>query len=426
MKLRLSLRLYFLAGVLFLMTALVAGFSVVSVNNFLDGMDAVMRGTMQDMANSVDVEDGRVHELLDVKVSRRWQDMPTDLTQHFDGPPEQFGVLKKFVRQENWFTRPTEGHLAMKVKRSDGQIRYLVKSFGPAPKEDEHRSIWHNRIVQALVFGLLCIAVCWALLLLLLKHIASPIERLRQWARELSPERLANPAPDFRYSELNALAELIRQSLSSVQEGLAREQDFLRHASHELRTPIAVVRSNTELLNKLLPDATSKQQAVIQRITNAGVTMSDLTETLLWLSREHESAPATREVRLDQLLEQLAEDLRYLIKGKRLALHMDCHVATVTVSETACRIVLNNLIRNAFQHTQSGWVNIQQMGNRVLITNHDDESSEAEQQELGFGLGLALTEKLTRRLGWKYTNQPGSSGHSVEVILPNASPTALG
>ncbi|WP_244225164.1 histidine kinase dimerization/phospho-acceptor domain-containing protein [Vibrio aquaticus] len=62
---------------------------------------------------------------------------------------------------------------------------------------------------------------------------------------------------------------------------------FLGYASHELRTPIAVTRNNSELLCKMISKGipSEKQLVVLDRIERAGFTMTDLTETLLWLNQ---------------------------------------------------------------------------------------------------------------------------------------------
>ncbi|WP_319381848.1 hypothetical protein [Thiomicrorhabdus sp.] len=76
----------------------------------------------------------------------------------------------------------------------------------------------------------------------LLKAVGKPIERLGEWSKNLSVDTVGEPIPDFRYKELNDLAGLIRHGLVASHRSLEREQRFLQYASHELRTPIAVIR----------------------------------------------------------------------------------------------------------------------------------------------------------------------------------------
>ena len=90
--------------------------------------------------------------------------------------------------------------------------------------------------------------------------------------------------------------------------------------------------------------------------------------------------------------------------------------SVITTDATACHIVLTNLIRNAYQHTQFGQVHITQQGGKVTIVNcskQDDapkaSSPSAKHASMGYGLGLQLSEKIIKRHGWIYdvNDMPG-------------------
>ncbi|MEB3733550.1 hypothetical protein ULF88_04010 [Halopseudomonas pachastrellae] len=60
-----------------------------------------------------------------------------------------------------------------------------------------------------------------------MRRVARPVGALGDWARGLNEQNLSQPAPDFSYPELNEFASLVRSSLSSVQQSLARERRFV-------------------------------------------------------------------------------------------------------------------------------------------------------------------------------------------------------
>jgi signal transduction histidine kinase len=263
-------------------------------------------------------------------------------------------------------------------------------------------------------------AIMGGVIMLLLRRVSRPVAALGQWARSLSSENLSEPPPDFSYPELNELAELMKNSLSSVQESLDREHNFLRYASHELRTPIAVIRNNIELLHKIKEnlnvEKNNRLEKVVDRIDRAGMNMQYLTETLLWLSRtEMEALPGT-EFELDRVLAELVEEMQYLLDRKAVDLDIETSTCSVCLPEFPVRIVLGNLIRNAFQHTWEGTITIRQQGNSVVIRN-PQTSADTDQQDLGFGLGLQLTDQLTRKLGWHYEDTSTPNFHQVSIVF---------
>nr|WP_285817697.1 HAMP domain-containing sensor histidine kinase [Echinimonas agarilytica] len=266
--------------------------------------------------------------------------------------------------------------------------------------------------------GLVAILFFSLVLIVVQRKIASPVERLRNWAKGLDKEQLTQPVPNFHYSELNSLAELIRSSLSSVQKSLEREQRFLGYASHELRTPIAVTRTNAELLRKMINKQipTQKQLAVLDRIERAGYTMTDLTETLLWLNRQEGKSLPSQVLQIGELTKQIESELHYLLQGKPVDVNLSVDNAEAELPESLCRIVIANLIRNAFQHTQKGKVDIIQTDRKISIVNHN-HGTETSEDNLGFGLGLELTQRLIAHHGWHYKTIHDEQAWKVEVIF---------
>jgi len=146
-----------------------------------------------------------------------------------------------------------------------------------------------------------------------------------------------------------------------------------------------------------------------------------VTETLLWLGRDDSSTHPSVMLRVDDVIRELVDGLRYLLQGHPVELELNLEPAELYLPEAPTRIVLGNLIRNAFQHTRSGTVTISQRGGQVEIVNSLDEDQEAP-SETGFGLGLKLTERFTEKLGWGYTNEPGDAGRKVEIVLNTLTP----
>ncbi|TMO70806.1 sensor histidine kinase [Pseudoalteromonas sp. S3785] len=414
MKIRPSLRLYFFASMLVLSSIMAIGFSFLSVNYFVDGLDKGLNGVMFALSQTAEVEDGQPIEMVGFSIASRWEDMPKEIKQRFIKPTHN-GVLQKKADKPSFFSMPENLFFAVYYQNEAGESRYVSRIM--LEKERPKKPVTDKKPIQRVFWvaltALAAITLFAFFLFMVMKKIAKPIESLKKWAKSLSQANLQQTPPDFTYNELNTLATLIRSSLLSAHESVDREQRFLSYASHELRTPISVIRSNVELLNRLSEKdpLSDKQQLTVKRIERAGLTMSDLTNTLLWLSRGDEQQGEIEQVDLSEKITTLSNELGYLLNAKQVTvlISSDQQHSVVSTEPTACHIVLTNLIRNAYQHTQNGQVHITQQGSKVTVVNCSTQNGEAfisddttKNTSIGYGLGLQLSEKVIKRHGWFY------------------------
>ncbi|WHR52340.1 HAMP domain-containing sensor histidine kinase [Vibrio furnissii] len=418
MKLRRSLKIFFAFSVMAMGTITVLSYSTLAANYFEQGLDGGMRMTMLEIGHRAELLEGKPERMLGFQVARRWQDVQPEIRAEFSKPTEHLELLKHIDRS-SWFSTPKRALFLMRYDQDRAETLYIsrvVDDFThPKFERDMPAGKWPH-VIKLLSYGALGIVIFALCMMFLMQMVARPIERLWQWAKHLTPNQLNEPLPDFQYNELNRLADVVRSSLSTVEDSLRREQKFLAHASHELRTPIAVVRSNAELLAKLLdkPESLEKQKQVVERIVRAGVTMTDLTETLLWLNRGKESEPPLSEVNLQALIEQICQELHYLVRDKEVTVDVQLSAGQFLLPKTLCHIVLSNLIRNAYQHTLLGKVVITQRGSQVTIANHDHSGANAH-DTLGFGLGLELTNRIIRHYAWPYHTIEHDHGRDVTI-----------
>jgi len=435
MEIRPSLRLFSFISIVLLGSVMAIGFSLLSVNYYIGGLDKGLNEVMHDIARTTEVEDGRSVDVIGFNVARRWEDMPEIIQKRFGSPPEEVNQLQKLKDQSSIFSIPENIYFVVLADMPEGGRKFVsrimlerdrVELPGDTPPK--------NRLYWALFSALLAIAVFSFILFMIMQKIARPVESLKNWAKSMDQDNIQSSPPDFSYSELNVLASLIQSSLISAHQSLEREQNFLSYASHELRTPISVIRSNVDLLQRLSEKCplSEKQQQTLQRIERAGLTMSDLTETLLWLSRDDEQDMEPEPLALDEKINFLCDELNYLLNNKDVDVDIEVESFQVNVRATACHIVLSNLIRNAYQHTQYGQVKVIQSGRRVTIVNRKHKSnsplfekdSPAKKVATGYGLGLQLSEKIIKRHGWFYEISDEQGRYQVTVDFCDNSRTS--
>lgn len=442
MKLKPSLKWYFISMMFISGVSTVIIMSAVSMHYFIQGIDFSMMDSMRTKVSKYQLTDNKAIQVEHFTIASTWEDLPQLIQDNLDKDALNDDELLKYIDGFPLFGEPKAGYFVLRVK-FHGEYRYISSMFNAhrnhhlahAPQLEKSsfknsppidRPQKPNHFLYIALIGLIGILIFSALPYIILRRVTDPIEKFMLWTKALDKKHLSETVPHFHYSELNSLASMMQESLQSTQEALLREQRFLGYASHELRTPIAVTRTNTELLRKMMAKNISvdKQEQVVDRIERASLTMTDLTETLLWLNREPNKSIPLTPLSIGQLTQQVLEELTYIREGKRVIVRQTFDETYFPLPESLCRIIINNLIRNAFQHTQYGSVTIKQCQTTLIVTNSSElseqvaENESTNQQnnsELGFGLGLELTKRLVEHCGWTYKNTGNNEGHHVEI-----------
>lgn len=420
MKIRPSIRIYFLVAMLLVGSATIGVLTFTSLHYFFAGLDTAMTEFMRGQASELSLgENDEPIQFDDVTIAAQWEQLPIEIQQNLNPNDLVPNKLLKRIEGVPIISNPEAGYFAMKVVVDD-KVRYISLLLNKMEMSEKFESE-PPPFLYIIFTGVGAIVFFFAALILVQRKISSPVEQLKDWAKSLNKEQLTQPVPNFHYSELNTLAELVQSSLSSVQESLEREQRFLGYASHELRTPIAVTRTNSELLRKMIIKQlpAERQLEVLDRIERAGYTMTDLTETLLWLNRQEGKSLPSHAIVVGERVKQITDELGYLLQGKSVDVKINVDENTLELPESLYRIVVSNLIRNAFQHTDNGQVNITQSGSKLSIINRNNEPKVGH-DDLGFGLGLELTQRLIAQYGWHYQTQQSPMGWQVEVVFESA------
>lgn len=416
-----SLKRYIVTLLLTLAFAMSALLSFQSAYYLIEAFDVMGEKLMFKIAINHQVPAGETLSVMDYHLSRDWHTVPETVRQHFEHPPQTLNVSE--VRFENWaiISPPESVYAVMKTTDAGGHTIYISQVEHLDLKSPLHfrDDEWHiDPMVSIILRGLGSIVAFLGLVLLMMKIFTRPISSLYDWAKTLKLDQLDQQHPDFRYLELNALADIIHDSMKSAENTLKREQEFLQYASHELRTPIAVLRTNSALLEKINPNPDDREREIRDRINRASLTMKDMTETLLWLSRESTDIVPTEQICLAEMVQQVSNELHYLLQGKDVELAFDLQPFSLELPEQPSRILLANLIRNAFQHTASGQIIIHQQQGVVKIINDlkgYSVNAENKNQDIGFGLGLKLCQKLADRFDWRLKTIKTEDKHIVSI-----------
>lgn len=297
-------------------------------------------------------------------------------------------------------------YLLLNRPLADGRDLYLVQSI----QLDENDQVNFEPYLQehlgfvVLLVGISFLVATYILVWLLAKKVVTPVQKLQNWADSLGENPGSVQLPDFKYRELNTVAARLAVSIERISGFVEREAAFLRHASHELRTPIAIISGNAALLAR--KEEQSTDRVAVERIQRASHSMQQLVETLLWLGRENDPAPELKLIDLAVVIEELINELGYLVGSKSISVVRDFDQSSLKLPEFPTKIVLSNMLRNAFQHTAEGTIRITVRDGTVCVSNVDTTLQEAVGEapgELEHGIGLSLVSRIAQRLDWDFS-----------------------
>jgi signal transduction histidine kinase len=268
-----------------------------------------------------------------------------------------------------------------------------------------------------------------------------PVERMRARAAAIGAadrhERL--PAPGTG-DELDRLATTLNDLLDGLHGALDRERRIVGDASHELRTPISILRTRLEVA--LREEGGAEQlRAALEGALGDSERLSRLADDLLVLARADQDALPLRREPLDvqDLLERAAERHRAAAgdAGRRIEIHVDvAGGAVVSADEDRVGQALDNLVVNAMRYGD-GTIELRarrQDGAIGLVVRDsgpgfpDDflpraferfSQADGSHGGAGSGLGLALVDAIARAHGGRATaaNRRGGGAESV-LVLP--------
>ena len=265
------------------------------------------------------------------------------------------------------------------------------------------------------------------------RSLRGPLGELAQRMEELDPEQPAQRlSTDFALRELHDIALLVNGHLERVERFIERERSLLDQASHEFRTPIAVIAGAVDVLK--LHDLPPAANAPLSRIQATTDNLTEIMAALLYLSRESDGKAPLESTRLDSLLMVLVDDHQHLLDGKRAHFVVEeLQPLCVGCPEAIVRIVVGNLLRNAAENSHQGAIRVRVAGGRLSIQDsgegfdtvaaarrYTQALRDSTKQGGGQGLGLFLTRRVCERFGWtlKITSNP-SHGTLAEMTFPD-------
>lgn len=308
-----------------------------------------------------------------------------------------------------------EEELYVAVIPSDHQERHEFVVFDVAGIEAASSEDWFWLLAVTGVVVTLG-ALGFGLGVLGMRRALAPVAHLADVVAEIDPERLSDEeykrigSSRFGDDEVGVLARTLEKTLQRIGAFVERERDFTGSASHELRTPITVMAGALELLEQ--SGLSPEDLEILDRAKRATLDMKTTIEMFLCLARETDDGLYDEQFFVMPLIRHAIDQQRHLLNGKSVNVEIDDLAETTARGHPqAFSIAVNNLVRNAFEHTVQGQgpIRIHLKERELTITNGtsvDDDMRylpcDAPLSERN-GLGLGIVQRLCEHNGWTFS-----------------------
>ena len=259
-----------------------------------------------------------------------------------------------------------------------------------------------------------------ALIALIAATVIVVVQRATRPVRALSHELQARPDDDLRPiaapdapRELQPLIAATNEHMRRQSDLLAQQQRFVRDASHQLRTPLAVLKAQVQSARRgdvAPPEALAEIEHTVDRATQLANQMLALAK-VAQLQQQADVAPA----RFDEVVRAVALDVAPLIAGKGLDFDLQTEPVTLRAHDWMLRELTRNLLHNAIRHTPAGGllaITLARAGGEAQLTVADGGPGVAPELAerlfqpfsagaggTGSGLGLAICHEIVQTLG---------------------------
>ncbi len=194
-----------------------------------------------------------------------------------------------------------------------------------------------------------------ALLMIFTYWINKPVKDLTHEIQQLGTRGLSHTIDISGPQEMRELGSKLEWLRQQLHESEQQKEKFLRHISHELKTPLASLREGTDLLAEHVPGRLSRQQQeIVEIVRQNGIDLQRLIENLVDYNQIPDKKLYPEEIRLKELWDELLGQYRFSLDGKALQLTARGSVDSWVADRGKLRTTLDNLLSNAVNYTPEG------------------------------------------------------------------------
>jgi signal transduction histidine kinase len=235
--------------------------------------------------------------------------------------------------------------------------------------------------------------------------------------------------PETHIDEFSFMNDTLKRSTGKALQDYNALKVFTENASHELQTPLAIIRSKLEVIMQG-DNLYEHQFLALQSATEAINRLSRMNQSLLLLTKiENEQFALKTEVDIDQLLSKKIAQFKELWDDRSLTFQTDISPVTLHANRELVEVLLNNLFSNATRHNyEKGEIYISLNEQRLLVSNTGNNTPLSKthlfqrfynpsNNSTSNGLGLAVIRQICEASGLSVQYDYIENKHQFIVIF---------
>ncbi len=306
------------------------------------------------------------------------------------------------------------------VYKNSGGTLYMARDI-TLFEENEATFTWIVIIASIILMG-----ISFLLALISSRRLTQPLSLLSQKIQAIPiGKKIPKIQLKLKYTELYAISDTFNSFLTEIENFMRREHSLINLASHELRTPVAVILGAIEIL-KSRKYSEDSQEKIFNRIQNAAEEMNANTQTMLKLARRESIKNEEKEVLLSNLINEVLTDLKETHDINNRICFTQTSNDKIITDIILAKMLFRNLIQNALQHTNSQ-VNINIDDTKIVILDSGNgftkeqlewlKKKRAPNEDNAFGgLGLYIVTLICERMDWPLSIMENDAGGTTITI----------
>jgi two-component system sensor histidine kinase GlrK len=300
------------------------------------------------------------------------------------------------------------------------------------------------QVSTVILQSLIVVPIALVIAIVFFNLITRPLRQLEPQIKQLADGHFDREIAVQGSQEITQIAETLESMRVRLRALELQKSSFIRHISHELKTPLATIREGVELLYDNSVGSLNREQQEINSIIRASVVrLQKLIEDLLNFNivLDSTSLQDKQQVDLIEVVKLAINDRKLDIKRKKLKLKLTSPKIGLISNRQHLRVIIENLLSNAIKYApERSQIFLQgEINNKHLFFTLSDQGpgiSDTHKDKIfdaffqgtqptnsvikSSGLGLTIVKELVMRLNGNVRLLDSTVGASFQIILPHA------